>query len=368
VNYNPYISKNFYLPIQYFTATGYIKPIVENEELQWEKTNKLNAGIDMSFAKQRLFISLDVYSNKTLDLLNNSYSNIALGTDYWENSGNINTLGSELSLKLRAIDRSSFKWNSELMLSKYVSTISGLEKELIYDFGSGQKRFANDEASGSFYGYEVVGVIASDEDAFNLDLKHSNGTKFNAGDIQFADNYEDGIIDDKDKVNIGNPAPDFYGSWVNKFSYKQFSLLADISFVVGNDIYNHTRRELESMSGFENQSTATLRRWQIDGQETDIPTSGWGDPMGNSRFSDRWIEDGSFVRLKRITFEINLNKWLKSSNNSMLYISGINLFTLDRYLGYDPEFAYGNSILLQGIDYCKFPQNRSIMIGVKFGL
>lgn len=368
VVYNPYISKNFYLPIQYFTATGYIKPIVENEELQWEKTNKINFGADMSFAKQKLFISLEVYAHTTLDLLNNSFSNIALGTEYWTNAGNVNIKGSELSVKFKAFDRASFKWNSELILAQYTSTISNLETELVYDFGTGEKLFANDEETGSFYGYEVVGVIASDAEASALNLRHSSGSNFNAGDIQFYDKDENGIINDADKVNIGSPAPDFFGSWVNKFSYKQFSLLADISFVVGNDIYNHTRRELESMSGFENQSTATLRRWQIDGQETDMPTAVWGDPMGNNRFSDRWIEDGSYVRLKRITLEINLNKWLKSKNNSVFYISGINLFTLDNYLGYDPEFAYGNSILWEGIDYCKFPQNRSIMVGVKFAL
>jgi hypothetical protein len=213
-----------------------------------------------------------------------------------------------------------------------------------------------------------VKVIASDAEASALYLSNSDGTPFKAGDIQFKDHFEDGIIDDKDKVIIGNTNPDFYGSWVNRIGYKQFSLLVDISFVYGNQLYNHTRRIMESMDGFENQSSATQRRWQIDGQETDMPTAAWGDPIGNSRFSDRWIEDGSFVRLKRVTLTVNLDKWLKWFNNSEVYVSGINLLTFDNYLGYDPEFAYGSSILWEGLDYGKFPQNRSIVLGLKFGL
>ncbi|MCF8227224.1 MAG: SusC/RagA family TonB-linked outer membrane protein [Bacteroidales bacterium] len=367
-SYDPYISKNFYLPRQYYTATGYIKPILENEALQWEKTNKVNLGSDMSFARQKLFVTLDVYYHNTQDLLNSFNKNVTFGNEYWDNEGQVNTLGSELSVRLRAYDSKVFKWHTELRMAQYTSVIAGMDRDLIYDFGAGQKLFSNRQPAGAFYGYEVVGVIASAEDAEQLNLSHSNGSKFKAGDIQFRDQDDNNIIDDVDKVVIGNPAPDFFGGWVNKITLGQFSLVTDISFVVGNDIYNHTRRELESMSGFENQSTATLRRWQIDGQETDMPTAVWGDPMGNSRFSERWIEDGSYIRLKRVTLQVDLKKWLKTSNNSELYITGINLLTLDNYLGYDPEFAYGSSILWEGIDYCKFPQNRSVMVGVKFRL
>jgi len=366
--YDPYISKNFYAPVAYYTATGFAKVIAENEGLIWEKTQKINVGFDLALLKQRMFVSADIYYHNTVDLLNNTYTQVELGNETWSNNGTLNTLGSELNVKYKAYDGPVLKWKTELALGQYVTKVADLDNDLIYDFGSGQKIFRNNEKAGSFYGYEVVKVISSDAEANALNLSHSNGTLFKAGDIQFKDHYEDGIIDDKDKVAIGNAAPDVYGSWVNNFTFKQFSLLTEISFVSGNQIYNYTRRELESMSGFENQSKATLRRWQVDGQKTDIPTAAWGDPMENSRFSDRWIEDGSYVRLKRVTLTVNLNKWLKSFNNSEFYISGINLFTLDKYLGYDPEFAYSGSILWEGIDYIKFPQNKSIILGVKFGL
>jgi TonB-linked SusC/RagA family outer membrane protein len=368
LGYNPYISRNFYLPKQYYTATGYVKTILENESLQWEKTNKINLGTDMSFARQKLFVSLDIYYKNTIDLLNSFNSDVVLGNEYWDNSGQLVTYGSELRATYRVLERGTFKWQTNLLFTQYISLINHMKRDLIYDFGTGQKIFGNGEPAGAFYGYEVVGVIASDTEADQLNLSHSNGSRFKAGDIHFRDQDENGIIDDADKVNIGNPAPDFFGSWVNRISFRQVSLVTDVSFVAGNEIYNHTRRELESMSGFENQTTATLRRWQVDGQETDMPTAVWGDPMGNSRFSDRWIEDGSHIRLKRITLIMRLNKWLKTSGTSEFYITGINLVTLDRYLGYDPEFAYGSSILWEGIDYCKFPQNRSVMIGLKFRL
>lgn len=368
VVFNPYISHNFYTPVQYYTATGYAKLKLQNEDLIWERTNKLNFGLDMTMLKQRFYLSADVYYHQTLDLLNNTSSELELGTQYWSNNGNLNTLGADLTLKYRVINGEMFRWNSELSAGHYITTASSLDADLIYDFGTGEKIFRNNEDAGSFYGYRALGVIASEAEASSLNLSHANGSQFRAGDIHFDDLNGDGIINDEDKVIIGNPTPDVHGSWVNVFTYGQFSLLADISFNVGGEIYNHTRRILESMSGFENQSTATLRRWQVDGHETDMPSAAWGDPMGNSRFSDRWIEDGSYVRLKRITLTVNLGKWLKTLNNPAVYVTGVNLLTFTRYLGYDPEFAYDSSILWEGIDYLQFPQNRTIMLGVKIGL
>ncbi|MBN2698249.1 MAG: SusC/RagA family TonB-linked outer membrane protein [Bacteroidales bacterium] len=368
VVYDPYISHNFYTPVQYYTATGYAKLKVQNEELRWERTNKLNFGVDLSLLKQRLYLSADVYYHQAPGLLNNTSTETELGNQYWSNNGDLNTLGSDVRLRYRIIDRENLRWSTEISVAQYSTMAANLDSDLIFDFGDGQKIFRNNKPAGAFYGYEVLGVIPSEAEANALDLYHANGTQFKAGDIHFHDINGDKIIDDADKMVIGNPAPDVYGSLVNIVSYRNYSLLADLSFTAGGEVYNHTRRILESMSGFENQSTATLRRWQVDGQETDIPTAAWGDPMGNSRFSDRWIEDGSYVRLKRLTFTVNLSPWLKSLNNPEFYVTGINLLTFTRYLGYDPEFAYNSSILWEGIDYLLFPQNRTVILGVKIGL
>jgi hypothetical protein len=122
------------------------------------------------------------------------------------------------------------------------------------------------------------------------------------------------------------------------------------------------------MSGIENQSTAVYRRWTTDGQVTEIPMMSWGDPMGNSRFSNRWIEDGSYLRLRSVTFSYTYPKKLAFINELNIYVTGTNLLTSTSYLGYDPEFSYADGALGQGIDYGKIPQPRSMVIGLKIGL
>jgi hypothetical protein len=122
------------------------------------------------------------------------------------------------------------------------------------------------------------------------------------------------------------------------------------------------------MSGIENQTTAVYNRWITDGQNTHMPRANYGDPMGNNRFSNRWIEDGSFLRLKSITLSYRYPGKLSFINDLNIYITGINLITYTGYLGYDPEFSYLDGVLGQGIDYGKIPQPRSMVIGLKVGL
>jgi hypothetical protein len=122
------------------------------------------------------------------------------------------------------------------------------------------------------------------------------------------------------------------------------------------------------MEGFDNQTTAVLSRWQTDGEETDIPRAAFGDPMGNNRFSSRWIEDGSYLRLKQVTLSYTFDRKMAFINNLNIFLTGSNLVTFTRYLGYDPEFSYMDGVLGQGIDYGTIPQPRSVIIGLKVGL
>ncbi len=142
----------------------------------------------------------------------------------------------------------------------------------------------------------------------------------------------------------------------------------NFSYSLGGDVFNYMRQQLESGSRFMNQTTAMLSRWTVEGQVTDMPKATYGDPMGNSRFSDRWIEDGSYLKLKSRT----LSYKLLFSNT---YIQGItiwgqcnNLFTVSKYLGTDPEFSLGNNPLYQGIDAGLLSTGRSFHIGVKINL
>jgi hypothetical protein len=176
------------------------------------------------------------------------------------------------------------------------------------------------------------------------------------------------VIDEKDKQVIGNPNPDLVGAYSNRLTYKRWSLDAMFSFSVGNDIYNSTRASLESVSGVQNQSLAVVNRWRVDGQVTDIPRASYGDPQANSRFSDRWIENGSYMRLR--TLSISYNVPVKSGflRSATVYAMGNNLFTLTKYLGYDPEFSATGSIFSRGVDVGLEPMVTSMQLGVRIGL
>jgi hypothetical protein len=221
---------------------------------------------------------------------------------------------------------------------------------------------------GLFYGYRADGVYESQQQADEANLFDKSGRRFNAGDIRFADLDGNGIIDEQDKTIIGNPHPEFIAGLYNRFSFKGLALILFVQGVNGVDVFNYVRSQTESMTGVENQTKAIYNRWITEGQQTVIPRASYGDPMGNNRFSSRWIEDGSYIRLKNVTISYTFPRKLGFIENLNIYISGMNLVTWTRYLGYDPEFSYADGVLGQGIDYGKIPQPRSMVIGLKIGL
>ena len=176
------------------------------------------------------------------------------------------------------------------------------------------------------------------------------------------------VIDKNDMVVIGDPNPDIYGNIITNINYKNWSLNAVFSYSYGNDIYNYQRSILEGGSYFYNQTTALNKRWISEGQKTDIPQVSYEDKMGNSRFSDRWIEDGSYIRLKRLTLSYNCPINSLYLQGITIYGAADNLFTATKYLGPDPEFSPSNKILSQGIDRGLLPQSRTFSIGVKINL
>jgi len=224
-----------------------------------------------------------------------------------------------------------------------------------------------------FYGLKSLGIYSTTVDAntAGLNRRMPNGDllPFTAGDMQYLDVNNDNIIDDNDRMVIGNPNPDVAGSFSANITYKRFSLQGLFTFSVGNDIYNGLRYNLEKMSGYENQSVAVANRWVAEGQQTDIPKAVWGDPMGNADFSNRWIEDGSYLRLKTLVlgydFKVNELNYIK---NIKLYATANNLVTFTKYLGYDPEFSATPSIFGQGTDIGLAPQFTSFQLGLRLGL
>ena len=184
----------------------------------------------------------------------------------------------------------------------------------------------------------------------------------------FDDIYADNRIDENDRVVIGDPNPDIYGNIFTSVSWKNLRLDANLSYSLGNDVYNYMRQQLESGSRFMNQTTAVTRRWMAEGDVTDMPKATFQDPMDNSRFSDRWIEDGSYLKLKSITLSYALPLNSTFLQGLQFWIQANNVFTLTKYLGTDPEFSSTTSVIGQGIDLGYVGQSRSFMAGVKINL
>ena len=179
----------------------------------------------------------------------------------------------------------------------------------------------------------------------------------------------DSLIDNADRQVIGNPNPDYYGAFSNKISWKGLSLEAIFTVSKGNSVYNGMSAALESDYGTNNQVQRVVHRWRADGQVTNIPQAAWGDPMGNSSFSDRWIEDGSYLRMKVITLSYAIPvKGARFLKNATAYLTGSNLLTFSKYLGYDPEFQATESIFARGVDIGLEPQFKSVIAGIRIGL
>ena len=171
-----------------------------------------------------------------------------------------------------------------------------------------------------------------------------------------------------DRVVIGDPNPDLFGNIFTTLNWKNLTLSAAFNYSLGNDIYNYQRSLLEGGSLFLNQTTAMSRRWTTEGQHTSIPRVAYGDPMGNSRFSDRWIEDGSYLRLSSVTLSYHIPIVSTYLQGITVWGNAANLFTISRYLGNNPDCVMSGSVLSQGIDRGQLSAGRSFSLGVNINL
>ncbi len=368
-DYPSYYTKLYYTTVPYYSITGFTLKGLYNPGLKWEVVKKTNLGLDLAMFRERLILNANWYSELTEDMITYSYLPSYYGYDsYMNNGGSSLNKGVELSVYGRIIDR-TFKWEIDANFSTYRNEVLSLEgDQIITSFKGGEKISMVGQPMGLFYGYQSLGVFSTQQEADAAGLVDKAGRSFNAGDVHFADLDENGIIDELDRSVIGDPHPDFMTGIYNRFSYRGISLGFLVTYTKGTDLFNYIRSQMESMTGYDNQTTAVFNRWQTMGQETDIPGASFGDPMGNNRFSSRWIEDGTYIRLKNITLSYTFRRKLGFINNLNIYMTGSNLVTVTRYLGYDPEFSYMDGVLGQGIDYGGIPQPRSVVVGLKIGL
>lgn len=358
------------------STTGKIMENIGNTSLQWETTNRLTAGINISALRNRLFLGFNFFTSKTSNLLSlNTLSYLTGLYTNWGNGGSLKNTGFDLTLRARLINTADWKWELGATMGHYKNKITALpggKDSFTTELYGATILTKKGTAAGTFYGYKTDGVFTTTgaADAAGLYQLTSTGQRqnFNAGDMKFVDMNGDKCISKADMTEIGDPNPDIYGNINTSLSYKRLKLDLVFNYSVGGDIYNYQRSLLEGGSYFYNQTTAMLHRWQYEGQQTDIPRASYLDVMGNSRFSDRWIEDGSYLKLKNVTLSYNIP--IRST-----YLQGItvwgaanNLFTITKYLGSDPEFSMSNSVLGMGIDRGLHAPGRSFSLGVKINL
>ncbi|BDD12653.1 SusC/RagA family TonB-linked outer membrane protein (plasmid) [Fulvitalea axinellae] len=374
-----YSARFYYVGVPYLDYSGTVRGGVPNTGLKWETTDQLNIGLDLSLFDGFVKLGADVYQRKTNDLLTAENLTTFYGSELLlSNGGSVENSGFELSMDFDLIRGKDFGFGLGATFSKNTNEVTQLGKNALTSAEQGVHQVTAIPGGelitkvggsiNSFYGFQSSGVIPSVAEAERLNLKDRFGNPFRAGDIAFVDMNKDNVIDEKDKTEIGSPLPDFFGSVSARARYKKLRVDVLFDYVYGNEIYNHVRKGMESMDGYYNQSTAVERRWRKDGQQTDIPRASFGDPMGNGRFSDRWIEDGSFVRLKNVTISYDFGVKNRFIRNLTGYLSANNLITFSDYLGDSPDISYSNDLNTRGVDYGRVPPLTSVLLGVKMGI
>ncbi|MFM9838219.1 MAG: SusC/RagA family TonB-linked outer membrane protein [Cyclobacteriaceae bacterium] len=359
--------------------------IFANPNLKWETATQIDIGADISMLQGKIDITFDYYRKTTNDVLLGFpapyTSGFFLPID--ANLGKILNSGIELAInyKNRA---GGFRYgvggnitanhNEVLDLGGIPEIISGVQ-------GNSTHRTVVGDALGSFYGYKTNGIYQNAaEVAAALPDANSNGVA--PGDIRFADvgggadGKPDGKVDSKDRTNLGSPIPKFYYGINLSASYKNFDLSILLQGMSGQKVYNESRRTLENLSGANNFLTSTLGYWKGEGTSTTMPRLTVDDDNGNRRYSDRWIEDASFMRVRNIQLGFNIpsDKLKELTKGAIsrfrIYIAAQNLFTFTSYTGFDPEvtrgfsFQKGETPLSNGQDSgYSAPQPRVIQFG-----
>ena len=381
---------DYYAARSYFRASRFLQKVsglafegIGNNSVQWETTTRLNLGLEGGFLDNRIHVGFNYFRSRTNNLLTRQTLGFLSGlSENWSNSGKLENNGFDVNFTAKVIAIKDWQWQVGASAGHYKNEITELPdgaRFVDHELYGATVRTQVGQAANGFYGYQTLGVFSTTEEARaagtadpkGLYFLGDNGVDkifFKAGDVHFADLNNDGMITEADRTFIGDPNPDIYGNIFTSVTWKRLKLDVRFNYSLGNDVYNYMRSQLEGGSRFMNQTTALNRRWQAEGQQTDIPRITFQDPMGNSRFSDRWIEDGSYLRLKTATLSYDLPVNSEYIQGFQFWVQGNNLLTFTKYLGSDPEFSMTSNVIGQGIDLGSLGQCRSIVAGVKINL
>ncbi|OBX26047.1 TonB-linked SusC/RagA family outer membrane protein [Gelidibacter algens] len=363
----------FAVGANYLDFSGAAPSVMPNSGLTWETTTQYNAGLDISLWKNRVTLTADAYLKVTEDLLYNVPIPRTTGFSFvTQNIGSIENKGIELAITSQNLV-GDLKWETNFNISSNSNMIKDLPENLLTNgfIQNGNFHILKEGLPiGTFYGYKFNGVYSRDEDNVNQVTNGALGQQFKGGDPIWDDVNGDNIIDENDRQIIGDATPDFFGGLNNTFSYKGLSLGVFLQFSYGNDIYSEINHQRNSVVRYNNLSTDALDRWREQGDVTNFPKPVSDDPLrSDSRVQSRWVEDGSYIKLKNINIRYRFPDAMVDNlgmRKLEVYASALNVLTWTHYTGFDPD-VNSYSGLREGIDEGSYPQSRTVMLGLNIG-
>ena len=386
-----YLSMDLYSASKYGVGQQLVTVLqpkqLANKDLKWEGSTTTNVGIDLGLFENRLNITADFFLKNTKDLLLEQKLAYVTGfSSQWQNIGKIQNKGVELNISSTNIHTRNFSWQTDFNISFIKNTLKALQDGTSYiqSATSFNSNFSgNDYISivgsslGQIYGYAFDGVYQNSD--FNklpngtmqlkpgvTDISQHAGEAAKPGMVKYKDIDGDGVITPDDRTVIGDGQPDWYGGITNTFNYKNIDFSFMFQFQYGNDVYNATRMfNTQSQDERSNQLAEVADRWTPTNASNKVPSA-----KGYIKYElySRFVEDGSFLRLKNVTLGYTLpSKWLKKAYISRLRVYGTaqNLFCLTKYSGYDPEVNMKSSPLMPSFDWGAYPKSRVFTFGVE---
>ncbi len=398
---------------------GFRPSNIPNTSIRWESQEQYNVGLDLGFFNGRLNLTVDAYYKKSDDMLMSMQLPSYMGTQGNGSSklqapngnyGSIENKGLEITLDAHPVQLKNFSWDSNFQISfnkNKLLSLSDTENATLVGYGQWGDVVCVSEIGKplyNFYGYKVEGVYKDLDDIQNSakpakypsDGVFSRGNTVWVGDIKYKDVDENGIIDERDRTDLGSPLPKFTFGWTNTFRYKNLDLSIFLNGSYGNKVMNYNSLTLTHMnSTWTNQLQSVVSKrarlepidptivyadgskWfdhidnvRVKNPETKIPHTSINDPNDNDRISDRYVEDGSFLRIKNITLGYTFPKALLNKakiENLRVYVNIQNLYTFTKYTGYDPEVGAStqdSSGLTYGLDNGRYPSPAMYSFGL----
>lgn len=337
---------------------------LSNPSLHWEEVAQTNVGIDIAFLDSRIQFSVDGYLKDTRDMLVKASIPITSGFEdtstTYTNAGKVRNHGVEMSLHTVNF-AGKFNWQTDINATYNRNRIIDLNSDVPSYINQIKNSYVTMLANGYpinvFYGYVTDGIFQNENEV----AAHADQPGAEPGDIRYRDLNNDGVINDSDRTVIGNPNPTWLFSMNNTLEWNGLELSIYLQGVAGNKIYNANNIDNTGMAAALNQTTAVLKRWTGEGTSNTMPRAVFGDPNQNCRVSDRFVEDGSYLRVKNITLAYSFpKKWMERIHleGIRLALSCDNVATITKYSGFDPEVS------INGIDASLYPIPRTFSIGL----